>query len=674
MSFTQIVTYYFSIYRIIAKCILVALIFSSSSIFPQKTKKDSLLAIVKSLATSDKRETTIHVDALNALASAYKFRNPDSIKLLAEKALKLSKKLSYQKGVVTATLRYGDYFSDIGDEEQAYSYYYVAKKAAFEQNISDLKVDVLKSLALHHYLSDNLEEFIYASYEAIEIAKTNKFKDKEARLRHNLGFVYSSNGLFEEAKIEYFITDSLWNVLGDSYAQATTKSNLALNALHRKEYQSVNNYNEESIALLKKINDPLWLSRAYRVKSRYFLKTNKIEQSLFWCVKSDSLLNLLNSPRDKLELYGDFMQSYFQAGNLDSAFNYAIKTRKLGTEFKDNKAIINAIGILKEISYQRGDVLHTVRYSRAQDSIKSVIEANGKSNNLQFLRAKLNYENEQMALKSENDKKLRNQKAVLFIGVLAIVSLVAILLLARKNSITQKVANKQLKEINETKDKVFSLFGHDLRSPINTLQVLLELYNNEELTETDIAKITPGIKENVDHSSFTLNNILYWSKSQMKGFNAYKTHVNIKSAANEACNLFKEAINKKAIKIECQIDENLKLHVDAEHLNIILRNMISNAVKFSNPNSVIRFESKLYQGNPAIYICDTGVGMRLSQIKAINEKNSVDSTLGTIHEKGTGIGLVICRELISQNGGKLFIESTLGKGSCFWFTLPKVSS
>ena len=110
--------------------------------------------------------------------------------------------------------------------------------------------------------------------------------------------------------------------------------------------------------------------------------------------------------------------------------------------------------------------------------------------------------------------------------------------------------------------------------------------------------------------------------------------------------------------------------MDPDHLDIVLRNLISNAIKFSNHNGVINFDSKLVGEKPAIYVCDSGIGMGASQLKAFNKRDTITSTWGTAKEKGVGIGLSICQELIARNGGELFVESNLNQGTCFWFTIP----
>lgn len=255
-------------------CIILFLI-SSCGLKAQLSKKNSLISQIKHLRNQNPNnlQNTAYVDLLNELSNLYRYRKADSIKMLSDEALVISSNINYRKGKALALLRRGDYYSDTNQEIKAFEVYNEAKELTLLLNFPELNVQVLKSIAYQEFLSQNLNNAVLTYYEAIDLASKNNLYELEARLRHNLGYSYYSYKLFDEAHTEYVVADSLWDkVGGDNHFKAMTISNIALNAIDKGDLDLGNAYNEKSIDILKKRNEPLWLSRAFRVKARYFVK------------------------------------------------------------------------------------------------------------------------------------------------------------------------------------------------------------------------------------------------------------------------------------------------------------------------------------------------------------------------------------------------------------------
>ena len=288
-----------------------------------------------------------------------------------------------------------------------------------------------------------------------------------------------------------------------------------------------------------------------------------------------------------------------------------------------------------------------------------------------MLEAKSDFEKKQKLIESENKKQLERQRAVTYSSIILLVSLSIILFLIRRNINIQKKANKELVKINALKDQVFSIIGHDLKAPINTLQELLDLYKNKAITAEQISEITPRLKNNVDHSAFTLNNLLFWAQNQMSGISVAPQNVNIKRTTAEIVSLYKERINKKNITIDMNVSNDIVVSIDPEHLKIVLRNIVLNAIKYSEIGGQIIFKSREEKQRVVFSICDNGIGMTQEIIDTITKGGTPNSRPGTLNEKGTGLGLNICNDLIMANNGYLTIESQPNQGSCFHIDLPK---
>ena len=239
--------------------------------------------------------------------------------------------------------------------------------------------------------------------------------------------------------------------------------------------------------------------------------------------------------------------------------------------------------------------------------------------------------------------------------------------------------NEALRKINSTKDRFFSIIAHDLKAPFNTILGYSNLLMDEYpiLNENERKRYVRLIQEGSRNTSKLLENLLQWSLMQTGGISARPEQVNITSVIMENISLLKESARQKGITIETYL-QDFSVTVDLEMINTVVRNLLSNGIKFSYKNSKITISDKrLSEGSEEyieISIKDEGMGIKKSDIKKIFRMDEAFSTPGTDNENGSGLGLLLCKEFIEKNHGKIWVESKLGKGSVFKFTLPVVSS
>lgn len=230
---------------------------------------------------------------------------------------------------------------------------------------------------------------------------------------------------------------------------------------------------------------------------------------------------------------------------------------------------------------------------------------------------------------------------------------------------------EKLEELNALKDKIFMIISHDLRSPLHSLKALIVLLNDSEfITPQEFKMLLNGLKHNVDQTYDLLDNLLLWSKSQMKGFVVRRDGISIHDLVAETTALLLSAAEKKKINIINDIDEHLFAKGDEDMIKLVLRNLISNAIKFTGEGGCITVRSKLENHNVLISVTDTGVGMDVVQQSEVFKYSQ--SKDGTHDEKGAGLGLMICKEFVEKNHGRIWIDSKLGRGSTFTFSLPSI--
>lgn len=229
----------------------------------------------------------------------------------------------------------------------------------------------------------------------------------------------------------------------------------------------------------------------------------------------------------------------------------------------------------------------------------------------------------------------------------------------------------ELSKLNQTKDKLFSIIGHDLRTPIAGLKSILNVVEEEEMSKEGFDSFSDLLKSNVDNTYQMLENLLEWSKSQMQGMVSNPISVDLVEMINDKTLLFCELARAKGITITNHICAHTLVYADTNQVRLILRNLLTNAVKFTPKGGKIDISATVDAQFITVCIKDTGVGMGQSQVEKLFDPNIILSKRGTEGEHGTGLGLMLVKEFVSNNGGKVWAESEEGKGSKFCFTLKR---
>lgn len=232
----------------------------------------------------------------------------------------------------------------------------------------------------------------------------------------------------------------------------------------------------------------------------------------------------------------------------------------------------------------------------------------------------------------------------------------------------RKKAESDLIELNHLKDKLFSIIAHDLRSPFATLIEILNLLKTGNLTDEEFKNFVMLISENVEYTGGLLENLLQWSKSHIKGETMNLQSFDAFDLIESKIKIFRKNASDKGITLVNNTRPGLFVFADKDMVQLILRNLVSNAVKFCNAGDNITIESRASDGFITISVVDTGVGISKESLDSLF-KSDVFSTRGTNNEYGTGLGLMLCKEFAEKNGGSLYVESELGKGSTFSFTM-----
>lgn len=229
--------------------------------------------------------------------------------------------------------------------------------------------------------------------------------------------------------------------------------------------------------------------------------------------------------------------------------------------------------------------------------------------------------------------------------------------------------NLELENINRSKEKIFSIISHDLRSPIAQLKNSLQLLHRDYISPEKFTDIAAKLETQVDQLHSTMDNLLRWSQSQLQGISVKPENVLLAPVIENKIALYKQRLEEKQLNLVVEGAEQV-LFVDRDHLFLILRNLIINAIKYSHPGGTVTIRCKSDRQHVIIAVSDNGVGMSVEMINAILQPDNIQSQPGTSNEKGTGLGLKLCREFIEKNNGTLRVESIENRGTTFYVTLP----
>lgn len=483
---------------------------------------------------------------------------------------------------------------------------------------------------------------------------------------------------------------------GDERIQAAAYREKSYVLTELNELDSALRCVDKSLQLYKKFGDSLEISVLYGRKSRIFFQQKKFHQSRDYAYRGMLIDSIVGNRRGLGISYHQAGQNEFALGFPQKAIRLLKRSIVINGDIGNLTALINAHALLSDLYLQTGnptlaaDQLQIV--SRLKDELYNS-EKNGQIQEMQSLHELEGKENTIRLLAQENELKqqqVRNQRlfvAFLLVAILFLILLTFVLTRLRsiqhrtnRNLSNQNIAIEQqkaaiqmqaenLRQLDRVKTKLFSVISHDLRGPISNLQSLLDLFTKKLVTAEEFIGLSGKLKENLNVTQRTLENLLNWSLSQMDGIKTDRKKIEVTDCIQEACRLMEDSAARKNISLLQELAAPMNVWVDQNQLQVVLRNLIHNAIKFSSYNDAIEIRTSKDESYCYVCIKDTGIGMTPQEVDTIMGAKQYFSKTGTEQEKGTGLGLLLCREFITRNGGEINIKSSVGEGTEVSFRL-----
>lgn len=241
-------------------------------------------------------------------------------------------------------------------------------------------------------------------------------------------------------------------------------------------------------------------------------------------------------------------------------------------------------------------------------------------------------------------------------------------MVAEKAALLHTQAN-ELAELNSLKNRLFSVIAHDLKAPMYALRSLFQNMQHYNLPAAEIKSMIPEVVKDMNDTIGLMENLLQWSKTQMQADAVVAQEINVTELIADVVKLLRLQAEAKAVTITCNNQQPIHVFADRDMIQLVLRNLVSNAIKFTPQNGSVAIGINRHSYFAEVFVQDTGTGISEEALKKIHQ-NIFYTTKGTASESGTGLGLMLCKEFLAKNGGQMHIESKLGQGSIFSFTLP----
>lgn len=582
------------------------------------------------------------------------------------------------------------------NKDYAYALEYYLKSLEIRSKLGD-KSDIASSLNNLGNVYKNLNKYNKAlDYYKKALKLREELDDKSliAYTLNDIGGIYWRLNNFNESLNFYNRSLKIRQELGDKRFTAATLKNIGTvyKDLNELDY-SLKNYNE-SLKIYDEIGDLKEQANVYSLIGNLYRSYNNFDKSQEYhkiALNLHEKMGNFSGIAYSSNSIGEILMDYYKS---DDALQYLESAHKNANYSKDRNLQKATSENLFEYYSNKGDYKKALEYYRNYSSTQydSIVDQRDKDKITEF-EAKYEISKNKEEIKGLKEYS-RMQTILIYLFVVLIIFALIIGYITYKNIQLRKettetltLKNKELEEINSrlkesdiilrdlnlTKDKIFNIISTDLRDPfIDLKNISSKLIDSFEESDIDHQKsLAVEIRDLSTHTNELVENILLWSASQAGKTNFAPKYFNIKEALNVVLQKLSGPTIEKNLKLIFNMDSTSMVYADLAAMSEVFKNLISNAIKFSYPEGKITFTAREKKYLVELEISDEGIGMSKSNLNKIFRLDSNYLALGTAQEKGAGIGLLLCKEYVEKNGGKIWAESEEGKGSSFYITIPK---
>ncbi|MCX6581716.1 MAG: tetratricopeptide repeat-containing sensor histidine kinase [Candidatus Aminicenantes bacterium] len=541
----------------------------------------------------------------------------------------------------------------LSDFQTALNYALKAKAMSEAVDYKKGTVSALVSIARVHRNLQEYEKALDNYKQALDISDGLGNQGDVAQILSNMATVYWNLKQYPKALDFYSRGLKIMKDLGSEMGIAQILYNLACVYSDTGKYDRALQYDLEALTLFEKLGNQGQIAFTLGSIGRDHGNLHRNAQALDYLDRGLQIALKLDMKDSIRWLYREYTHIYESSGDYQNAFLYHKKFKEASDEIL-NEDINRRIAHLQ--------VIYEVEKKEKENQLLK------KNNHIQELELK------QQKLDLDRQKLLRN-----FLALVSVLVVIIALVIFNRSRIRKKaeqilrVSEQKLKKMNTAKDKLFTIIAHDLGSPLNSLLLSAGHLKDHftSLDENDLDEFIQNIYKQTRDMADLLENLLQWAITQIGKIQHNPETVDIRLLTEEALEPIQYTAHNKKIRLSVHIGENTLAWADKHMMKAVMRNLLSNAIKYTYPGGEIKVSAADSGNYLEITVSDNGIGIAEERIGQLFKEEITESTRGTSHEKGTGLGLVLCKEFVEKNGGRIRVQSQPRQGSHFSFTLPK---
>lgn len=645
------------------KKVFLFFLFLTNSVYSQPNLDSLFLSI-------NYFDDTLKIKFLADLSFEYRSKNPESALEYGKKALEIIDKNSMQFYKSETYNFIGVVYGNIGKLDSAVNYYRKALIVAESLQDSLQIAYTLNNIGDYYHKTSLYSLALEKIFQAYDIFE--KFNDKEgmAYTLNDIGEVYFKQDNFDRA-MDYFIrAEHIRRELNNRRGIAKTLINQGSVLSNKGQYDKALSIYEEALEISEEIGYTKGKSWVYSGMSLIYKSLKRYNIAADFSRKALEIDLAISNKYGEIVDYNDLGKIYFELDDFINAEFYLNKARREAAETGHLDQLMIANKAYTKLFTAQNNYKKAYEYMLEYEALKDSIFSTETSNHIAdlqtaFVEERKNRENEILKKEVEYEQSTRN------LLILVSVLIFAVVLIVISKYKTQKKANELLNELNNSKDKFFSIIAHDLKNPFGALLNISELLKTDfhTFSEEEKMELINSIYESSNDINRMLVDLLTWARSQKGEIKIVKEKLNLKELVRKSKAPYDLIAKNKNISIKIDVDPGLEVFADKYILEIVIANLLHNAIKFSHTGGLIIINAKKIDGKTKIVVRDFGKGMDKETLKKILQSDQPYTTEGTQREKGTGLGMKISKEFLELHESSISAESEPGNGTAFTITI-----
>ncbi|MDA3894003.1 MAG: HAMP domain-containing sensor histidine kinase [Salinivirgaceae bacterium] len=575
----------------------------------------------------------------------------------------LTKQHRYEKAYSIANKTHG-YFEAIGDEKALAKIHFI----------------IGTYLSKNTLFSEALDEF----WQSSNLFERTKDVENFVYARNSIGNCLFNLNRKDEAKTYFNFVKIYAEINKDSLMLYMSFKNLA-NAYDKQPEKAIVFY-KNSISLGYKIEMYEELASLYLGLSKTFEELDNLDSAFFYLNKPLQSFNILRH-KDKQRILIGLALLHSKSQNIDSATYYINQLKNFSDSFDDSRLEEDVYKLKSNLYSQQSNYKDAFFQLLEAYKINDSINKSAFSQSLNEIKEKYYYkqkakQTEISKLEKENQVKQQEIKTLSF--AIFSIFLVLLIIMGLFNASKQRKLNRSLNEKNEhinksniqlrntinTRDRLISVIAHDIKNPLGAISGFGELLLMNWEKPEKVKQYASIIFKSATNLHALLENLLTWANSQTEQVVLKHTNINIFNLVQSTFNLLEAAAGEQSIRLKNNCNSEHSIFADSNTVQTIIRNITSNAIKFSNPKSSINILSEVNDKYVTIHIKDSGIGIKKEDIPKLFKQDMDREKIGVHKNKGTGVGLLLCKEFVELNKGSIDVQSEIGKGTTFSVHFP----